>query len=223
MFQRNSESALKESQVNASQPYKCKAVSSLAAYAAWTNQLVLIEAFLMEVVVLSQFWRKNIRQLNKISWSYTEAVPADDVGRICCVRLRDMLVSRVCLQKQFPYFSKWNAELNDSMTHSRFTCFITGWISVFERISWMNDSKTNTFLIAHFHQLKKKKMHTGIDRWNWNLNFATSIRFLTLSIRFWNWNWFSIPNPSYYNNLWNTEPVSLLRKIGYHKCGHGQR
>ncbi len=74
------------------------------------------------------------------------------------------------------------------MTHSRFTCFITGWISVFERIFWMNDSKT--FLTAPFHHLKKKKdAQTGIDRWNWNFNFTTCIRF-------WNWNWFSIPNPT---------------------------
>ncbi len=28
-----------------------------------------------------------------------------------------------------------------------FTSFITGWFSVFEWISWMNDSMTNTFLI----------------------------------------------------------------------------
>ncbi len=31
-FQRNGESTLQESQVNTSQPYKCKVVSSLAAY-----------------------------------------------------------------------------------------------------------------------------------------------------------------------------------------------
>ncbi len=53
-------------------------------------------AFLWRLV-LSQFWRKNNKQL-KISW-------------------------------------------NDSMTPSRLTCFITGGISVFERISWTNDSK----------------------------------------------------------------------------------
>ncbi len=39
-FQRNSDSMLQTALVNASQPFKCKAVSSLAAYATWTNPLV---------------------------------------------------------------------------------------------------------------------------------------------------------------------------------------
>ncbi len=39
-FQSNSESALCNALVNANQPFKCKAVSLLAVYATWTNQLV---------------------------------------------------------------------------------------------------------------------------------------------------------------------------------------
>ncbi len=35
-----------------------------------------------------------------------------------------------------------NEWFNDSLTD--FTCFITGWISVFEQISWMNDSMTHS-------------------------------------------------------------------------------
>ncbi len=31
------------------------------------------------------------------------------------------------------------------LTHKYFTCFISGWISILEQISWMNDSMTNTF------------------------------------------------------------------------------
>ncbi len=31
-----------------------------------------------------------------------------------------------------------------------FTCFITGWISVFEQISWMNDSMTHSFHLLHY-------------------------------------------------------------------------
>ncbi len=45
-----------------------------------------------------------------------------------------------------------SAVLNESLewmiqwlTHKYFTCFIAGWISGFERISWVNDSMTNTF------------------------------------------------------------------------------
>ncbi len=38
--------------------------------------------------------------------------------------------------------------------------------SVFEWISWMNDSKTNTFLIDSFRyqKINKKDAHTGIDQ-----------------------------------------------------------
>ncbi len=43
------------------------------------------------------------------------------------------------MKKWFEWMIQW-------LTHKYFTCFITGWISVFERISWMNDSMTNTFL-----------------------------------------------------------------------------
>ncbi len=35
--------------------------------------------------------------------------------------------------------------MNEMIQWLKITCFITGWISVFEWISWMNDSKTNTF------------------------------------------------------------------------------
>ncbi len=35
-------------------------------------------------------------------------------------------------------FSEWISWMNDSMTHSRFTCFITGWISFLnESLEWM--------------------------------------------------------------------------------------
>jgi len=36
-----------------------------------------------------------------------------------------------------------NELINDSLKY--LTCFISGWISIFEQISWMNDSKTNIF------------------------------------------------------------------------------
>ncbi len=39
---------------------------------------------------------------------------------------------------------EWISWMNDSMTHWRFTRFITEWISVFEWISWMNDSTTHS-------------------------------------------------------------------------------
>ncbi len=41
---------------------------------------------------------------------------------------------------------EWISWMNDSMTHSRLTRFITGWISVFESISWMNNSMTHSRL-----------------------------------------------------------------------------
>ncbi len=72
--------------------------------------------------------------------------------------------------------------MNDSMTHSRLTGFVTGWISVLNEwftqdwlISllnesvFLNDSKTNKYLTAHFLHLKIKDTHTGIDEWNLNV------------------------------------------------------
>ncbi len=41
---------------------------------------------------------------------------------------------------------EWISWMNDSMTHSRLTRLVTGWISVFEWISWMNDSLTHSRL-----------------------------------------------------------------------------
>ncbi len=46
------------------------------------------------------------------------------------------------MKKWFEWMIQWR-------THKYFTCFITGWISIFERISWMNDSMTNTFLNSY--------------------------------------------------------------------------
>ncbi len=85
----------------------------------------------------------------------------------------------------FRYWMNQCFWMNDSMTHSRLTRFVTGWISVFEwMIQWLtqdwlvslldesvflNDSKTNTYLTAHFLHLKIKDAHTGIDEWNLNV------------------------------------------------------
>ncbi len=50
------------------------------------------------------------------------------------------------------------------LTHKYFTCFITGWISVFERISWINDSMSNTLLIVTCRYLLEKQC-------NWHKQF----------------------------------------------------
>ncbi len=83
-------------------------------------------------------WTK-INRLHK-NWTHLRAV---------CVQTRAAWFWIKCL-----FFSQWKlwfswfwrknirqlkitCEWNDSMTHSRFTCFITGWISIFEKISCM--------------------------------------------------------------------------------------
>ncbi len=52
--------------------------------------------------------------------------------------LVSLLDESVVLNESLEWMIQW-------LTHKYFTCFITGWISGFERISWMNDSMTNTF------------------------------------------------------------------------------
>ncbi len=79
-------------------------------------------------------------------------------------------------------FFEWISWMNDSVTHSRLTRFITGRISVLnewltqdwlvsflDESVFLNDSKTNTYLTAHFLHLKIKDAHTGIDEWNLNV------------------------------------------------------
>ncbi len=81
--------------------------SCLCAKWFWINWVFSFLFSPMEVVVLSWFWRKNIRQLNKIT----------------------------C-----------NLWMNDSMTHSRCTCFITS----LQSLVWF---KHKYILTAHFHHL----------------------------------------------------------------------
>ncbi len=67
---------------------------------------------------------------------------------------------------------EWISWMNDSMTHSRFTCFITEWISVFEWISWMNDSMTHSRFICFI---------TGwISGFEWMIQWLTQDSFVSL-------------------------------------------
>ncbi len=45
--------------------------------------------------------------------------------------------------------NKWFEWMIQWLTHKYFTCFITGWVSDLEQISWINDSMTNTFFNGH--------------------------------------------------------------------------
>ncbi len=77
----------------------------------------------MEFVVLSRFRRRNIRQLNKIWWNWCMEWFNDS--------LESLLDESVFLNESLEWMIQW------------LTWFITGWISVFEWISWMNDSMTH--------------------------------------------------------------------------------
>ncbi len=58
--------------------------------------------------------------------------------------LVSLLDESVFLNKSLEWMIQW-------LTHKYFTCFITGWISVFEQISWVNDSMTHSEILYLFH------------------------------------------------------------------------
>ncbi len=102
------------------------------------------------------------------------------------------------------FFHYWMNQwfwMNDSMTHSRFICFITGWISGFEwMIQWLTQNLLDSLLNESVFL-------------NQSLEWMIQRQFLIwpiLSIWFWNWNWFSIPNPIPDLKLWFTVSYRLV-------------